>query len=87
MSQAKGKPAARRDRAPEQPEPTPPEPVAFGVDADRPEHMNRAFAVWLVVNTIREDPIDSAVGAGLILVGLPLYFYFKRSAVSRQLSA
>jgi APA family basic amino acid/polyamine antiporter len=47
------------------------------------------FSVWLVANTIREDPIDSAVAAGLILVGLPLYFYFKRkpSAVSHQPSA
>lgn len=47
------------------------------------------FALWLVVNTIREDPIDSAVGAGLILLGLPLYWYFKKppSAVSRQPSA
>jgi APA family basic amino acid/polyamine antiporter len=47
------------------------------------------FAVWLVINTIREDPLDSAVGAGLILLGLPVYFYFKRrpSAVSRQPSA
>ena len=35
------------------------------------------FSIWLVANTIREDPIDSAVAAGLILVGLPLYFYFK----------
>ncbi|MGE5744156.1 MAG: APC family permease [Gemmatimonadota bacterium] len=35
------------------------------------------FSVWLVINTIREDPLDSAVGAGLILLGLPLYFYFK----------
>lgn len=44
------------------------------------------FSVWLVANTIREDPIDSAVAAGLILVGLPLYFYFKRkpSAVGHQ---
>jgi len=35
------------------------------------------FAVWLVFNTIREDPLDSAVGAGLILLGLPVYWYFK----------
>ncbi|MGH7612896.1 MAG: APC family permease, partial [Gemmatimonadales bacterium] len=41
------------------------------------------FSVWLVANTIREDPVDSAVAAGLILVGLPIYFYFK----SRQSSA
>jgi APA family basic amino acid/polyamine antiporter len=47
------------------------------------------FSVWLVANTIREDPIDSAVATGLILVGLPLYFYFKRkpSGVSHQPSA
>jgi APA family basic amino acid/polyamine antiporter len=37
------------------------------------------FSIWLVANTIREDPIDSAVAAGLILVGLPLYWYFKRN--------
>lgn len=36
------------------------------------------FSVWLVYNTIREDPLDSAVGAGLILVGLPVYWYFRR---------
>lgn len=36
------------------------------------------FSIWLVANTIREDPIDSAVAAGLILVGLPLYWYFKQ---------
>ena len=47
------------------------------------------FAIWLVLNTIREDPLDSVVGAGLILVGLPVYFYFKnrRSAIGHQPSA
>ena len=33
-----------------------------------------AFAVWLVGNTIAEQPRESAVGAGLILAGLPLYW-------------
>jgi APA family basic amino acid/polyamine antiporter len=45
------------------------------------------FSVWLVANTIRVDPVDSAVAAGLILVGLPIYFYFKShqsSVVSSQ---
>ena len=42
-----------------------------------------AFATWLVGNTILEAPRDAAVGAGLILLGLPGYFYWKRS-VSRQ---
>lgn len=44
------------------------------------------FSLWLVANTIVQDPIDSAVAAGLIALGLPFYLYFK-SALSRQLSA
>ena len=35
------------------------------------------FAVWLVGNTIVETPKDSAIGAGLILLGLPGYWYWK----------
>ena len=38
-----------------------------------------AFAVWLVYNTIVETPKDSAIGAGLILVGLPGYYYWRRA--------
>jgi len=41
------------------------------------------FAIWLVYNTIVETPKDSAIGAGLILLGLPGYWYWKR----RQLPA
>ena len=37
-----------------------------------------AFAVWLVYNTIVETPRDSAIGAGLILLGLPGYWYWKK---------
>ena len=37
------------------------------------------FAVWLVLNTIFETPKDSAIGAGLILLGLPGYYYWRRS--------
>jgi basic amino acid/polyamine antiporter, APA family len=36
-----------------------------------------AFAVWLVANTIAESPRESAVGAGLILLGLPGYWYWR----------
>jgi len=36
-----------------------------------------AFAIWLVYNTIVETPQDSAIGAGLILLGLPGYWYWK----------
>jgi APA family basic amino acid/polyamine antiporter len=37
-----------------------------------------AFALWLVWNTIVERPLDSAVGAGLLLCGLPGYWYWKK---------
>ncbi len=36
------------------------------------------FALWLVINTIVEDPRDSAIGAGIILAGWPVYGYWKR---------
>ncbi len=36
------------------------------------------FAVFLTFNTILEAPRDAAVGAGIILAGLPLYFYWKK---------
>jgi len=39
-----------------------------------------AFALWLVGNTIAESPRESAVGAGVILLGLPGYWYWKRKA-------
>jgi len=38
-----------------------------------------AFATWLVGNTIAEQPRDSAVGAALILAGLPLYWWRRRA--------
>jgi APA family basic amino acid/polyamine antiporter len=37
-----------------------------------------AFALWLVANTILERPRDAAIGAGLILAGLPGYWYWRR---------
>jgi len=40
-----------------------------------------SFAVWLVYNTIVETPKDSAIGAGIILLGLPGYWYWKKGAV------
>lgn len=35
-------------------------------------------AAWLVINTIRTNPIESGIGLALITLGLPIYFYFKR---------
>jgi APA family basic amino acid/polyamine antiporter len=46
-----------------------------------------AFALWLVGNTIVETPRDSAVGAGLILVGLPGYFYWRRNRLPHRAQA
>jgi hypothetical protein len=34
-----------------------------------------------VINTIVATPRDSAIGAGLILLGLPGYWYWKKGAV------
>jgi len=43
------------------------------------------FSLWLVINTAREQPRDSAVGAALILAGLPLYFWRRHpSSVIRR---
>jgi APA family basic amino acid/polyamine antiporter len=39
-----------------------------------------ACAVWLLGNTIIQSPRDAAMGAGLILLGLPGYWYWRRSA-------
>jgi APA family basic amino acid/polyamine antiporter len=41
-----------------------------------------AVAVWLVINSIRAYPVESAAGLLLIALGLPFYMYFQRGAVS-----
>jgi amino acid transporter len=43
-----------------------------------------ACAVWLLGNTIIQAPKDAAIGAGLILLGLPGYWYWQRSARLNQ---
>jgi APA family basic amino acid/polyamine antiporter len=40
-----------------------------------------AVALWLLINTLRTNPVESAVGLGLIALGLPLYFWLRRRAV------
>jgi len=37
------------------------------------------FAIWLMINTIVEAPRDAAIGAGIMLSGLPIYFYWKKT--------
>ena len=36
------------------------------------------FSAFLVGNTIIEDPKNALIGAGIVLLGLPLYFYFRK---------
>ena len=43
-----------------------------------------AFAAWLVVSTVIATPRESAVGAGLILLGLPGYYYWRRAGAGRE---
>ena len=37
------------------------------------------FAFFLTINTIMEAPRDAGIGAGLILAGLPFYYYWKKN--------
>ena len=37
------------------------------------------FAIFLTINTIMEAPRDAAIGSGIILAGLPLYYYWKKN--------
>jgi len=34
-------------------------------------------ALWLVINTLLTNPVESALGLGLIALGLPFYCYFR----------
>ena len=40
------------------------------------------FSGYLTLNTIRETPVDAAIGAGLLLLGLPVYWYCRRHYAS-----
>ena len=37
------------------------------------------FAIALTINTIMEAPRDAAIGSGIIIAGLPLYYYWKKN--------
>jgi APA family basic amino acid/polyamine antiporter len=34
--------------------------------------------IWIMINTLIEKPVESVIGLVLILVGLPVYFYWQR---------
>jgi APA family basic amino acid/polyamine antiporter len=40
-------------------------------------------AIWLVVNSLFTRPVEAAIGLGLIVLGLPLYLYFRASKSRR----
>jgi amino acid transporter len=40
------------------------------------------FALWLTVNTIWANPRDALIGLGIILAGIPAYFFWTRQSVS-----
>ena len=46
-----------------------------------------ATAAWLVVNTLVERRVESAVGLVLIAAGLPFYLYFRRRRGSEAAAA
>ena len=37
-------------------------------------------AIWLIFNTLFTKPIESVFGLALIVIGLPLYFYYRRKS-------
>ena len=37
------------------------------------------FAIFLTINTIMEAPRDAAIGAGIIFIGLPMYYFWKKN--------
>jgi APA family basic amino acid/polyamine antiporter len=41
------------------------------------------FSVALVVNTVIIQPKQSAIGAVLVLSGVPLYYYFKKREMKK----
>ena len=40
-----------------------------------------AVAFWLLINTLRTSPKESAAGLGLISLGLPIYYWMRRDGV------
>ena len=46
----------------------------------------RASALVLAVNTLSQRPRESLAGLGLLVLGLPAYFYWKKSGRARTTS-
>lgn len=41
------------------------------------------FSLFLVINTLIEDPRDALIGIGIILTGIPLYWYWSKTALTQ----
>ena len=41
-------------------------------------------AVWLVINTLINRPVESVLGLVLISLGLPVFWYYRGSAGSKD---
>lgn len=41
-------------------------------------------ALWLLMNTLRTNPVESAAGLLLISLGMPLYLHFRRASQGRR---
>jgi len=41
-------------------------------------------AGWLIVNTFLATPRQALIGAGIIAVGLPIYWYFRASGTTAR---
>jgi APA family basic amino acid/polyamine antiporter len=44
-------------------------------------------AVWLLINTLSTNPVESVVGLALIALGLPVYYWQRRHRPSFSLSS
>ena len=42
------------------------------------------FSAGLFINTIREQPREAAIGSALMLTGVPMWYWFKRKAYSKN---
>ena len=43
-----------------------------------------AFSAWILIFTIQGRPTESLLGIATVLLGLPLYFYWRRRGLSRN---
>ncbi|HZX09714.1 MAG TPA: hypothetical protein VFG01_02105 [Acidobacteriota bacterium] len=45
------------------------------------------FSLGILINTLIEKPVESLAGVILTLLGIPVYFYWKRKALKKGIHA